>query len=91
MGLRLRLRGDFPTEAFSPEVQVILKALKKYGMMLADNGPPWDITGTPDERWNNEHLKELGRVHGSDFEVVDTAPLMIEPDLAQARHTAGIN
>lgn len=85
MGLRLRLKADFSVEGFSPEVQVILRALKKYGMILADNGPHWDITGTPDERWNNDHLKELSRVHGSDFEVVDTASLMVKPDSAQAR------
>jgi len=85
MGLRLRLKADYPIEGFSPEVQVILRALKKYGMMLADNGPAWDITGTPDERWNNEHLKDLSRVHGSDFEVVYMEPLMINRDSGQAR------
>ena len=65
---------------------MILRGLKKYGMMLADNGPDWDITGTPDERWNNDHLKELGRVHGSDFEVVNVAPLMVNSDSAKTRH-----
>jgi hypothetical protein len=85
MGLRLRLKKNFNIESFSPEIQVILRALKTYGMMLADNGPAWDITGTPDERWNSDHLKELGRVHGSDFEVVNVEPLVITPDSAQAR------
>ncbi len=85
MGQRLRLKRDVNIEGFSPEVTVILRALKKYGMILADNGPPWDITGTPDERWNNEHLKELGRIHGSDFEVVDSARMMVQPHSAEAR------
>jgi hypothetical protein len=75
MGQRFRLRGDFDISGFSPETQVILRALQKYGMILADNGSPWFISGAPDDRWNNSRLRELSRVHGSDFEAVDTSAL----------------
>jgi len=90
MGQRFRLRIDFDISGFSPEVQVILRALKKYGMMLADNGGPWFISGVPDERWDNDMLvSELRRVKGSDFEAVNVSSLMVHPDSAQARHQPG--
>lgn len=85
MGQRFRLRADFDESGFSPEVQVILRALKKYGMFLADNGSAWYISGVPDERWNNDHLHELHQVHGSDFEAVDESSLMVDPDSGQVR------
>jgi len=85
MGQRFRLRADFDISGFSSEVQVILRALKKYGMIVADNGASWYITGAPDERWNNEQLHELHRVHGSDFEAVDVSSLMVDPDSGQVR------
>jgi hypothetical protein len=85
MGIRVRLRADFKTDGFALEVKVILNALKKYGMLLADNGVAWGITGTPDERWNNQHLQELAKVHGRDFEVVDTSGLMIKTDSAESK------
>ena len=75
MGQRFRLRKDFEITGFSPETKVILRALQKYGMILADNGSPWFISGAPDERWNNSRLRELRRVQGSDFEAVDTSAL----------------
>jgi hypothetical protein len=53
-------------------VQVILKAFKKYGLIVADNGSNWYISGAPDSRWNDEHLSELSRVKGSDFEAIAT-------------------
>jgi hypothetical protein len=84
MGLRLRLREDYDLTVFSPQVKVILQALKTYGMILADNGSPWYISGAPDERWDNDILHELDQVMGSDFEVVDTSILMIDPDSGQA-------
>jgi len=87
MGQRFRLRADFDISRFSPDVQVILRALKKYGIMLADNGSPWFITGVPDERWDNDVLRQLRQVHGSDFEAVDVSSLMIDPDSGQARMT----
>ncbi len=86
MGMRVRLRADFDTAGFSPEVRVILEALKTYGMILADNGGRWFLSGAPDERWDNDVLVgELGRVTGADFEVVDTRSLMVDPDSGRAR------
>jgi hypothetical protein len=84
MGQRFRLKASFDISGFSPEVQVILRALKKYGMILADNGSPWFISGVPDEHWNNERLvTEFRRVHGSDFEAVDESSLIVDPDSGQ--------
>ncbi|MGA7272414.1 MAG: hypothetical protein WB239_15180, partial [Acidimicrobiia bacterium] len=84
MGLRVRLRANFDLSGFSPEVQAILQALKTYGMILADNGSSWYISGAPDERWDNDALHDLDQVKGSDFEVVDVSSLMIDPDSGQA-------
>jgi len=86
MGQRFRLRADFDISGFSAEVRVILTALKRYGMILADNGGAWFITGVPDPRWDNDMLvSELRQVKGSDFEAVDEGYLMINPDSGQAR------
>ena len=60
---------------------MILTALKTYGMIVADNGSPWFMSGVPDERWNNDMLHVLGQLHGSDFEVVDTSTLMVDGEL----------
>jgi hypothetical protein len=87
MGQRFRLRASFDTSGFTREVQIILRALKKYGMILADNGSAWFISGVPDERWNNDVLRELRQVHGSDFEAVDVSSLMVNPDSGQVRTT----
>jgi len=84
MGQRFRLKANFNISGFSPEVQVILKALKKYGMILADNGSSWFISGVPDERWDNDDLHQLHNVKGSDFEAVDESSLMIDPDSGEA-------
>ena len=75
MGLRVRLRAGFDTSGFGPQARVVLRALKLYGMLLADNGSPWFISGAPSRGWNNDDLHGLRRVRGSDFEVVDTSPL----------------
>ena len=85
MGQRFRLKADFDISGFSPEVQVILQALKTYGMVLADNGSPWFISGVPDERWNNDELHDLGQVLGSDLEAVDVSSLMVDPDSGSGR------
>lgn len=87
MGQRFRLRSDFDTSGFSADVQVILQALKSYGMILADNGSAWFISGAPDERWNNDVLRELRQVQGIDFEAVDVSSLMVEANSGQARIT----
>jgi hypothetical protein len=75
MGLRVRLKESFDTSGFPPQARAVLEALKRYGMILADNGARWYITGAPDPHWSNDDLHSLGRVHGSDFEVVDTSRL----------------
>jgi len=86
MGQRFRLKTSFDISGFSPEVQVILQAMKTYGIILADNGSPWYISGVPDERWDNDVLvSELKQVHGSDFEAVDVSSLMLDPDSGQAK------
>jgi hypothetical protein len=86
MGQRFRLKADFDISSFSPEVKVILLALKRYGMILADNGSAWFISGAPDPGWNNDVLvNEFRLVKGSDFEAVDESSLMISPDSGQAR------
>jgi hypothetical protein len=73
MGLRVRLKAAVDISGFGQQSQVILTALKQYGMLLADNGSPWYITGAPDSHWNDEELHGLGQLTGTDFEVVDTA------------------
>jgi hypothetical protein len=85
MGQRFRLKADYDISGFSPDVQVILRAMKKYGIMLADNGSAWYISGAPDERWNNSVLRELRQVAGSAFEAVDVSSLMVDPDSGQVR------
>jgi hypothetical protein len=75
MGLRVRLKASFDVSGFPPQSRVVLVALKRYGMILADNGSNWFISGAPDPHWSNDDLHALGRVKGSDFEVVDTSSL----------------
>jgi hypothetical protein len=83
MGQRFRLRADFDQSGFPAEVQVILTALKKYGMILADNGSALYISGVPDPRWSDDDLRELRQVTASDFEAVDVSALMGDPDSGQ--------
>lgn len=78
MGMRVRLRKDFDISAFPKEAQVILTALKKYGMILADNGSNWFLSGAPDPRWNDEALRTLKKVKGKDFEVVLMEGIVID-------------
>ena len=88
MGQRFRLRADFDITGFSPQVQAILQAMKTYGIILADNGSPWFISGAPDERWDNEILHELKQVSGADFEAVDISSLVVDPDSGQVATTS---
>lgn len=86
MGARFRLKASFDISGFSAYNQVILRALKEYGMFLADNGSAWYLSGVPDERWNNDDLRQLQlRVPGSSFEAVDSSSLMINPRSGEAR------
>ncbi|HEY2016808.1 MAG TPA: hypothetical protein VGH38_25060, partial [Bryobacteraceae bacterium] len=87
MGQRFRLKASFDISTFPAEVQVILRALKKYGMMIADNGSAWYLSGAPDSRWNNDNLGTVRNVPGSAFEAVDVSSLMIDPNSGQARQS----
>ena len=75
MGLRVRLKASFDVSGFPRQSRIVLAALKRYGMMVADNGSNWYITGAPNAGWSNDDLHSLGRVKGSDFEVVDTSSI----------------
>ncbi len=69
-GARLRLKASFTIDSYPAKVQVILRAMKKYGIILADIGSNLYISGAPDERWDNDELRSLRNIKGSDFEVV---------------------
>jgi len=75
MGLRLRLKASYSLARFHGESLVILKALKRYGMIVADNGSSWYISGAADPRWNDDDLDQLKTVPGNAFEVVNTGPI----------------
>lgn len=87
MGARLRLKAGVDLGGYAPDVRVILQAFKDYGIVLADNGSNWFISGAPDPGWDDGVLRQLRRVRGSDFEVVDVSGLMIDPDSGQARQS----
>jgi hypothetical protein len=76
MGLRLRLKASFSLAGFHGESLVILTALKKYGMIVADNGSSWYISGATDSRWNDNDLNQLKTVPGNAFEAVETGPIL---------------
>jgi hypothetical protein len=76
MGLRVRLKASVDISGFGPQARVVLTALQRYGMILADNGSPWFISGSPDSRWNDDELHQLQNLTGADFEVVDTSNLI---------------
>jgi len=80
MGARFRLKADYDISSFPPEMQVLLKALKEYGIVLADNGSNWYVSGAPNEGWDNDMLHLLDVLTGSDFEAVDTSVLMADAD-----------
>jgi hypothetical protein len=80
MGARFRLKADYDISSFPSEMQVILQAMKDYGIILADNGSNWYVTGVPDERWDNDMLHQLDALTGNDIEAVDTSVLMVEAD-----------
>jgi len=81
MGMRMRLKASFNVSAYSPANQVILNALKKYGMIMADNGSNMFLSGAPDDRWDNTGLHALGQVQASDFEVIQMTPLYTQSTL----------
>lgn len=86
MGARFRLKATFVIPATAPrEVQIILQAMKTYGIVLTDHGSEWYVTGAPDERWNNEELHWLDEnLRGLEFEAVDTSGMLSDLDSAAA-------
>jgi hypothetical protein len=76
MGLRLRLKASFGLGGYHGEALVVLRALKRYGLIVADNGSSWYITGAPDARWDDEDLNQLKSVPGSAFQAVRTGPIL---------------
>jgi hypothetical protein len=85
MGQRFRLKASFDISGYPAYAQVILRALKKYGMILADNGSNWYVSGANDTEWDDDALNTLKQLRGSDFEAVDERSLQISPDSGQAR------
>ena len=75
MGLRVRLKRSVSLRGLPRQARVVAIAMQRYGLMLADNGSPWYVSGAPDPRWSNDQLHALDRLRGSDFEVVDASAL----------------
>jgi hypothetical protein len=75
LGLRVRLRADYNLSHFSGGALAVARAMQRYGMILADNGSPWYVSGAPNRHWSNDALHSLGRLTGADFEVIDTSSL----------------
>jgi hypothetical protein len=78
MGMRVRLKASFDIAHYPPESRVILKALKTYGMILADNGSDFYLSGSPDDRWDDEDLGHLKHVKVSDFEVIEMGKVTVK-------------
>jgi hypothetical protein len=86
MGARFRLKAGYDISGFPLELKIILQAMKIYGIILADNGSNWYVSGAPDERWDNDMLHQLDVLTGHDFEAVDISVLMVDPNSGAARH-----
>lgn len=78
MGMRVRLRADFDASKAPPQVRAIVAAMKTYGLLLADNGGDWFVSGAPNPKWDDDQLHWLKRIRGRDFEVVDTGKVVTE-------------
>lgn len=85
LGARFRLKAGYDISGFPPEMQILLQAFKTYGIVLADNGSNWYVSGAPDERWDNNMLHLLDVLTGNDFEAVDTSVLMVGSDSGEVR------
>ncbi len=90
MGQRFRLKASFDISPFPEPVQVILRALKVYGMILADNGTSWHISGVGDPHWNDDVMHDLTEVTGGNFEAVDESGLMMDPNSGQAKQSGAL-
>jgi hypothetical protein len=84
MGARFRLRSDFDLSGFSPKARVVLRAMKRFGMFVADNGSDWYFQGTRDRRWRNALLDQLKTVPASAFEAVDASECQVSPNSGRA-------
>jgi hypothetical protein len=85
MGARFRLAASFPLTGFSAKAKVVLRAMKKYGLVLADNGSPWFFQGEQNAHWPSAFVEDLKRIPASAFQAVDTASLMVDPDSAEVK------
>jgi len=85
MGARFRLSAAFNISGYSPQAQVVLRAMQQYGLILADNGPNWSFWGTADSNWPSGLVQELDTVPASAFQAVDESGLMVDPNSGQAR------
>jgi hypothetical protein len=86
MGIRVRMKPEVDLSGLSQQARVIAVALKRYGMILADNGSDWYISGAPHDDWDNDVLHELDVYEGDDFEVVDVSSLELDPDSGETPH-----
>ena len=84
MGARFRLKAAYNISGYPSELQVLLRAMQIYGIILADNGSDWYISGAPDERWDNDMLHRLDALTGDDFEAVNASSLLVDPNSGQA-------
>jgi hypothetical protein len=89
MGARFRLRSDFELSGFSAKARMILRAMQRYGLILADNGSDWYFQGTTDRRWKNGLLDQLKTVPAAAFEAVDVSSCMVDPDSGRADCPSG--
>ena len=86
MGLRLRMKASYNLPGATPRVRTILSALKRYGMMVADNGTDWYLNGVPDPRWDDDELSIINDIPGSAFDVVDVSSLLLDADSGVTPH-----
>src|SRR4029077_18434893 len=86
MGLRVRLKAGYDTSRLSPQARAIAEAVKRYGIILADNGSPWYITGASDPHFDDDVMHELDVITGRDLEVVDTTGLVTAPEEPATQH-----
>jgi hypothetical protein len=91
MGARFRLKASYNISGYPAAMQVILQAMKTYGIILADNGSNWYVSGSPDTHWDNDMLHLLDRMTGNDFEAVDTSSLMVDYDSGSTGYTISGN
>jgi hypothetical protein len=85
MGERFRLKASVNEANFPAQVRPIIVALKTHGAIIADNGSSWYMSGVPDDRWDNDQLRTLNQIKGSDFVAIDGRGLMITEDSGQAQ------